>query len=67
MLIVLVEHNFRFLTSVATAVVVLDFGRKIFEGTPSAAIADTTVIAAFTGAKPAAAARDERETVSDRA
>ena len=50
-LIVLVEHNFRFLTSVATEVVVLDFGRKIFAGKPHDAIADSTVIAAFTGMK----------------
>jgi branched-chain amino acid transport system ATP-binding protein len=50
-LIVLVEHNFRFLTSVATEVVVLDFGRKIFAGPPREAIADPTVIAAFTGTR----------------
>ena len=50
MLIVLVEHNFRFVTSVATEVVVLDFGREIFAGNPREAIAHPTVIAAFTGA-----------------
>jgi ABC-type branched-subunit amino acid transport system ATPase component len=49
MLIVLVEHNFRFLTSVASEVVVLDFGRKIFTGNPSDALADPAVIEAFTG------------------
>ena len=53
-LIVVVEHNFRFLTSVASEVVVLDFGRKIFAGTPRDAMADETVIAAFTSAKVAA-------------
>jgi ABC-type branched-subunit amino acid transport system ATPase component len=50
-LIVLVEHNFRFLTSVATEVIVLDFGRKIFAGRPRDAVADPTVIEAFTGSK----------------
>ena len=51
-LIVLVEHNFRFLTSVAGQVVVLDFGRKIFAGNPADALADPTVIEAFTGGMP---------------
>ena len=52
-LIVLVEHNFRFLTSVANEVVVLDFGRKIFSGDPGEALADPTVIEAFTGSRSA--------------
>jgi branched-chain amino acid transport system ATP-binding protein len=47
-LIVLVEHNVRFLASIASEVVVLDFGRKIFAGKPRDAIADPAVIAAFT-------------------
>jgi branched-chain amino acid transport system ATP-binding protein len=47
--IVLVEHNMPFVLSIADHVVVLEFGRKIAEGTPEAVAADQRVIDAYLG------------------
>ncbi len=47
--VLLVEHAVGELLSVADQVVVLDHGRKIAEGTPSAVAADPLVIDAYIG------------------
>jgi ABC-type branched-subunit amino acid transport system ATPase component/ABC-type branched-subunit amino acid transport system permease subunit len=47
--ILLVEHDMNFVMSVCDELVVLDFGRKISEGTPSQVRSDPAVIAAYLG------------------
>ncbi len=47
--IVLVEHDMGVVMDLADRVVVLDFGRKIAEGTPSKISADPAVISAYLG------------------
>jgi sulfate-transporting ATPase len=47
--ILLVEHDMNFVMSVCDEIVVLDFGRKISEGTPEAVRNDPAVIAAYLG------------------
>jgi ABC-type branched-subunit amino acid transport system ATPase component/branched-subunit amino acid ABC-type transport system permease component len=56
--VLLVEHDMSFVMSVCDELVVLDFGRKIAQGTPAAVRSDPTVIAAYLG---------EEEPVAERA
>jgi branched-chain amino acid transport system ATP-binding protein len=51
--VVLVEHNMRLVMSVSDDVVVIDFGRWLAEGPPSAISLDKKVIAAYLGSESA--------------
>ena len=46
---ILIEHELRFVFDLADRVAVLDFGRKISEGTPAEVRADAAVIEAYIG------------------
>jgi len=55
MTIVLVEHDMKLVMNVSQHIVVLDYGKKLAEGTPDEVRRNPDVIAAYLGAESAEA------------
>ena len=55
--LLVVEHDMPFVRHLCNHVVVLNFGRKIFEGTPEAVKQDAAVLEAYLGSPDAMEAR----------
>ena len=47
--VLLIEHDMPFVNTLCEQVLVLDYGKKLFNGTPQEAINNTEVIAAYLG------------------
>jgi branched-chain amino acid transport system ATP-binding protein len=47
--VLMIEHNLRAIMGLSHRVLVLNFGQRIFEGTPAAAVADPEVVSAYLG------------------
>ena len=47
--VLLIEHDMKFVNRLCERVLVLDYGKVIFEGTPSDAITHEDVVAAYLG------------------
>jgi branched-chain amino acid transport system ATP-binding protein len=52
--VLMIEHNLRAIMGLSHRVLVLNFGERIFEGTPAAAVEDPEVVRAYLGEGPRA-------------